>query len=77
MCRPDVIECLSTEVRKAIVDDTGHKISDECRSQLQVEKLRQVEYTGIVRENRRIFYQSNFEFSVAMLVLQDSVIGRM
>ena len=71
------MECLSTEVRKAIVNDAGHKISDECRSQLQVEKLRQVEYTGIIRENRRIFYQSNFEFSVAMLVLQDSVIGRM
>ena len=40
--RPDVIECLSGEVRKAIVGEKDHKISEECRAQLDVEKMRQV-----------------------------------
>ena len=41
--KPEVIECLSGEIRKAIVGDADHKISEECREQLHVEKLRQAE----------------------------------
>ena len=40
--RPEVIECLSGEVRQAIVGEKDHKISEECRAQLHVEKMRQV-----------------------------------
>lgn len=40
--RPEVIDCLSSAVRKAIVKEDEHKISEECRAQLHVEKLRQV-----------------------------------
>ena len=45
MCfRPEVIECLSGEVRQAVVKETDHKISENCRAQLKVEKLRQVTF---------------------------------
>jgi hypothetical protein len=48
-CRPEVIECLSGEVRKAVVGDNDHKISEECRKQLRVEKLRQVRMLAFLR----------------------------
>ncbi|CAB3991054.1 Golgi apparatus 1, partial, partial [Paramuricea clavata] len=41
--KPEVIECLSGEVRKAIFGEKDHKISEECRAQLHVEKIRQAE----------------------------------
>ncbi|XP_028417927.1 Golgi apparatus protein 1-like [Dendronephthya gigantea] len=41
--KPDVIACLSGEVRKAVIGDADHKISQECREQLTIEKLRQAE----------------------------------
>jgi hypothetical protein len=48
-CRPEVIECLSGEVRKAVVGENDHKISEECRKQLRVEKLRQVRMLAFLR----------------------------
>ena len=46
-----MVKCLSKAVRDAVVKSTEHKVSEECRKQLRVEKMEIVSY-----------YQTNFDF---------------
>ena len=40
--RHDIIKCLSEKVRDAVVSESAHKISDQCRKQLRIERFEEV-----------------------------------